>query len=134
VTIVDDDPSAFVRMLAGLIEANLRRSPERSRLLRPATVELEALDAGLAATVRLRPGVVEIAGGHANPGFDVRIRADSRDLLELAAAPLRWGFPDPLRPEGRSVLGAVVRGRVHITGLARHPSVLARVARLLSVA
>jgi hypothetical protein len=132
VAVVGDDPSAFAQMLGGLIEANLLRSPGRARLLRPAVVELEALDAGTLATVRLRPGRVEVVDGPSGPRADVRIRATGRDLLELAAAPLRFGLPDPLRAEGRAVLGAVATGRVRVAGMAVHPLVLARFARLLS--
>jgi hypothetical protein len=133
VVLADDEPGGFARMLAGLIEANLTRRPERSALLRPAIVELEAVDAGEVATVRLRPGRVEVAGGPANPGFHLRIRAPSRDLLELSSAPLLLGFPHVLNREGRSVLGGVVRRRVRVSGMLRHPVVLSRFARLLSV-
>jgi hypothetical protein len=132
VAVVGEDPSAFAQMLGGLIEANLIRFPDRARLLRPATVELEALDAGTIATVRLRPGRVRVADGAAGRRADVRIRATGRDLLELAAAPLRFGVPDPLRPEGRAVIGAIVTGRVRVAGLVTRPLVLARFSRLLS--
>jgi hypothetical protein len=132
VVVAGEDPSAFARLLGGLIEANLLRSPDRERLLRPATVQLEALDAGTVATVRLRPGRVLIGDGAAGRRADVRIRATGRDLLELAAAPLRFGLPDPLRPEGRAALGAIVTGRVRVAGLVAHPLVLARFSRLLS--
>jgi hypothetical protein len=134
VAVESDDPSALARMLAELIEINLRRHPERSQLLRPATIELEAIDAGVVATVHVRPDLVEVRGGRANPRFDLRIRAASRDLLELSSAPLRMGFPDPLRRAGRMVLGDVIRGRVRIAGMLAHPIVLSRFARLLSVA
>jgi hypothetical protein len=132
VAVVGDDPSAFARMLGDLIEANLLRSPGRARLLHPATVELEALDAGTVATVRIRSGRVRVADGPAGRRADVRIRATGRDLLELAAAPLRLGLPDPFRPQGRAVLGAIVTRRVRVAGMAAHPLVLARFARLLS--
>jgi hypothetical protein len=132
VDVVGDDPSAFARMLGDLIEANLLRAADRARLLRPATVELEALDAGTVATVRLRPGRVEVVDGTDGRPTDLRIRAAGRDLLELAAAPQRFGLPDPLRAEGRAVLGAIATGRVRIAGIVTHPLVLARFSRLLS--
>jgi hypothetical protein len=132
VAVVGDDPSAFAQMLGGLIEANLLRSPDRARLLRPAIVELEALDAGTLATVRLHPLRVEVHDGRGHGRAELRIRAMGRDLLELAAAPLRFGLPDPLRAEGRAMLGAVASGRVRVEGVAVHPLVLSRFARLLS--
>ncbi len=131
--LADDEPNAFAGMLAGLIEANLARHPRRASLLRPATVELEATDAGVAVAVRTRRGEVRIANGPANPGFDVRIRAGGQDLLALAAAPLLLGYPNPLRRDGRAVLGGLARGRIRVHGLLRHPVVLSRFARLLSV-
>jgi hypothetical protein len=134
VTVADVEPSPFAEMLARLIEANLQREPGRGSLLRPATIELEAVDAGSTATVRLRPGAVEVAGGPANPTFHVRIRADGADLLALSSAPLLLGFPHVLHRDGRAVLAAVLRRRVHIRGILRHPVTLSRFARLLSVA
>jgi hypothetical protein len=132
VAVVGDDPSAFAQMLGDLIEANLLRSPDRARLLRPAIVELEALDAGTLATVRLHPLRVEVHDGPGERRAELRIRAMGRDLLELAAAPLRFGLPDPLRAEGRAMLGAVASGRVRVVGVVAHPLVLTRFARLLS--
>jgi hypothetical protein len=134
VALADPEPNGLATMLAGLIGSNLDRNPQRARLLRGATVELEAVDAGVAATVRLRAGRVEVANGRAGPSLDLQIRAVSHDLLALAAAPLRLGFPDPLHAEGRAVLGRLVRRRVRISGLLLHPVVLSRFARLLSVA
>jgi hypothetical protein len=132
VVLADDAPNGLAEMLAGLIRANLDRRPERSALLRPAVVEIAAADAGVEVTVRLRPGVVEVENGPANPGSDVAIVADARDLLELSAAPLRLGLPDPVRRDGRAVLVLVLRRRVRIAGLLRHPIALSRFARLLS--
>jgi hypothetical protein len=134
VALADPEPNGLAAMLAGLIGSNLDRNPRRAGLLRDCTVELEALDAGITATVRLRPGRVEVANGPGHLPRDLRIFAVSHDLLALAAAPLRLGLPDPLRAEGRAVLGHLVRRRVRISGLLRHPVVLSRFARLLSVA
>jgi hypothetical protein len=134
VVLADDEPNGLAGMLAGLIDANLARRPDRAALLRPAAVELEATDAGVSVTVRIRDGEVRIANGPANPGSGIRIRADGQELLALSAVPLLLGYPDPRRSEGRAVLGALARRRVRISGLLRHPIVLSRFARLLSVA
>jgi hypothetical protein len=133
VELVDPEPNGLAEMLAGLLRANLARSPDRSRLVKAGVVQLDAPDAGIVVTVRSRPGRVEIANGPANPGAHLVIRASSRDLLELSATPLRLGLPDPLRRRGRAVLARVARRRVRISGMLRHPVLLSRFSRLLSV-
>jgi hypothetical protein len=133
IVLVDAEPTGLAEMLAGLLEANLVRRPEREVLLRPAVIGIEAADAGVAITVRLSEGRIEISNGAENGGSDLRIRADGVDLLALSASPLRLGLPDPLTGQGRAVLRRVARGRVRISGVLRHPIVLSRFARLLSV-
>lgn len=133
IALVGSEPSGLAEMLAQLLRSNLDRHPERSALLRPATIELIALDAGVRATVRLGPGRIEIAGG-ALGSADVRVRGTSGDLLALSAAPLRLGLPDPLDRDGRAVLARMARGRVRVSGMLRHPGMVSRFARLLSVA
>ena len=130
--VLDADPNGLARMLAGLLEGNLARRPERAALLRPAVVEVDATDAGVAVTVRLDGERVRVSNGTGGPRPDVRVRATGHDLLALSAAPLRYGFPDPFRREGRAVLGRIASGNVRVSGMVRHPMVLSRFSRLLS--
>ena len=125
-------PSGLAELVAGLIEQNLAREPERVAHLRPSTVVLVAPDAGVAVTVRLARGGVLVSDGVA-PGAHLRITAPSERLLALAAAPLRGGLPDPLRRAGRSALADVATGRVRVRGLVWHPRRLAHFTSLLSV-
>jgi hypothetical protein len=133
IVLVDAVPTGLAEILAGLLGANLLRRPEREVLLRPAVIGIEAADAGVAITVRLTERRIEISNGAAIRGSDLRIRADGADLLALSASPLRLGLPDPLTGEGRAILRRVASGRVRISGMLRHPIVLSRFARLLSV-
>jgi hypothetical protein len=133
IVLVDAEPSGLAEMVAGLLEANLVRRPEREALLRPAVIGIEAADAGVAITLRLTERRIEISNGAADRGSDLRIRGDGADLLALSALPLRLGLPDPLTGQGRAILRRVARGRVRISGMLRHPIVLSRFARLLSV-
>lgn len=133
IVLVDAEPTGLAEMVAGLLEANLLRRPEREALLRPAVIGIEAANAGVAITVRLTERRIEISNGAAIRGSDLRIRADGADLLALSASPLRLGLPDPLTGQGRAILRRVMRGRVRISGMLRHPIVLSRFARLLSV-
>jgi hypothetical protein len=131
VVLADAEPSGLARMLAGLLETNLARRSERAALLRPAVVEIDAADAGVVATVRLEDGRVRVSNGPASRP-DLRIRASGHDLLGLSAAPLRFGFPDPFRREGRAVLRRIASRQVRVSGMLRHPIALSRFARLLS--
>lgn len=131
--LADEEPNGLATMIGGLIEANLAHHPERVELLRPAVVDLEAVDADVAVSIRIDPTVVRIANGLSNPRADLHLRADSMSLVELAATPLRRGLPDALHREGRAVLLKIASGRIQIVGMLRHPEVLTRLARLLSV-
>ncbi|MFB3738008.1 MAG: hypothetical protein ACE14W_03465 [Candidatus Velamenicoccus archaeovorus] len=127
-------PDGLASMVGGLIEANLARHPDRARLLRPAVVDLSALDAGVSVSLAIetdRVVVAPTAGANGRP--HVHVLANASDLLLLASAPLRLGLPDPLSTRGRAVLGGLVRRRIRIRGLLRHPGTLGRLSRLLSV-
>lgn len=135
VVFVETEPNGLATMVGELIRANLERDPERQRLLRGASVGLTAPDAGVSVTLHVaRGGPVTIANGRVGAKPDLRIRADSHALLELASAPLRFGFPDPLRREGRAVIRKLFAGEVRVAGMLLHPRKLARFTMLMSVA
>jgi hypothetical protein len=133
VEFVAADPSGLATLIGGLIEANLAAHPERSSLLRPAVVGLVATDAGVAITLRIAPRGVTVVDGLAGRP-QVVIEADSDTLTELSSVPLRFGFPDATTAEGRAVTGKLVKGELKVRGLARHPGIVSRLNRLLSVA
>jgi hypothetical protein len=126
------EPSGLAELVAGLLDQQLARRPERAGHLRPSVVALESSDAGVAVTVRLLPGSVRVLDGVA-PDADLRIVARSDRLLALASAPLRAGVPDPLHPDGRAALADVLTGRVRVHGMLRHPGRLRGFTSLLSV-
>jgi len=136
VTFADAEPTGIAELIGRLLEENLAAHPDRVALLRPAVVEIRATDAGVAARVELAPGRVLVRGAGDAPGErrDVEIAASSADLLEVAAAPLLGGLPDPRRREGRAVLGAIATRRIRISGLVTRLGIVRRFARLLSVA
>jgi len=132
VTIEGEEPSGLASMLAELVRANLAEDPSRAELLRDSVATLEVADAGVVTTLRLSPGRAVVADGPAARAH-LRVRTSGEGLLALAAAPLRFGFPDPFTAEGRAVLRDVVRGRLRIGGLLSHPVRAARLTKLLSV-
>ena len=130
---LDAEPSGLATMIGGLIEGNLAAHPDRAKLLRPAVVGIVATDAGVAITLRLAPGRVTVADGLLGRP-QVAVEADSGTLTELTSTPLRLGFPDAMTPEGRAVSQKLLRGDLRVRGLARHPGIVSRLNRLLSVA
>ena len=134
VTYADPGPNGLSSMIGGLIEANLRANPDRAELLRPSTVALTVTDAGVSTSLRISPSGVEVANERPRARVDLGVRASSSDLIALSAMPLRFGLPDPLRREGRAIIGKLLRGRIRVSGLVRHPAKLTRLTRLLSVA
>jgi hypothetical protein len=133
VTVVGSEPSGLAQMVADLIEQNVRRDPARRALLRPAVAVLDAPDADVTVFLRIGREDVRIGDGDV-PDAHLRIRASSERLLDLTTAPLRFGLPDLLSPEGRSIVADILRRRIGIRGLVRHPMRLARLTQLLSVA
>jgi hypothetical protein len=133
VTLVSPEPSGLTSMVAELIEQNLARDPARLGLLHPSVVVLDAPDAEVTVFLRIEPEGLRVGDGDV-PDAHLRIMADSGRLLDLTTAPLRFGLPDLLAPEGRTIVRDLLGRRMRIRGLLRHPRRLARLTKLLSVA
>lgn len=117
-------------LVMGLVAQNLERDPARGRLLRGGTVAIVAIDAGVGVRFDLVPGVPWVAGE--SVGAPVEVRAPSVALMALAAAPLRFGLPDVLSRDGRTLLGGILRGTIRVRGLVRHLPTVRRLTMLLS--
>jgi hypothetical protein len=126
-----EEPSGLAAMLGGLIEANLANDPSRRSLLRPAVVAVVATDADVGVTLSVSTTGVRVGSG-SSPA--VTVLGGSASLLALTSTPLRFGLPDPFSEEGRRIIGMIVRRDIVVRGLARHPVVVSRLMRLLSVA
>jgi hypothetical protein len=87
----------------------------------------------VAVSVRIEPDTVTVANGPSNPRADLRVRADSLVLVELAATPLRLGVPDAFHREGRAIVRKIASGQIRVDGMLRSPGILTRLTRLLSV-
>lgn len=130
---LDGEPEGLVSMLGGILAANLERHPDRERLLTPpCVVAIRVPDVPAEVSIRLAPERVQVRSGVVHR-VDLVIQADSDILLGLSAVPLRWGLPDVRAAAGRQVLGHLVRRRLRVKGMLRHPSVMARLNKLLSV-
>ena len=133
VRFADVEPNGLADLVGRLIETNLEAEPDRRALLRDAVVLLTASDAAIEATVALSGAGVEVSNGRGGSRPHLVIAADAYDLIELAGAPLRFGFPDVVHPHGRSVIRRIATGHVRVSGMLRHPIRLSRFTRLLSV-
>jgi len=137
VRFADPEPNGLADLVGRLIETNLETQRDRRRLLRDTIVLLQASDAAIEATVTLSSAGVDVANGPAKgPGGrrpHLVIAADAYDLIELAGAPLRFGFPDVMHPQGRSVIRRIATRHVRVSGMLMHPIRLSRFTRLLSV-
>ena len=133
VRFADAEPNGLADLVGRLIETNLEAEPDRRRLLRDTVVLLKASDAAIEARVTLSSAWVVVSNGPAGRRPHLVIAADAFDLIELAGAPLRFGFPDLLRPQGRSVIRRIATRHVRVSGMFRHPIRLTRFTRLLSV-
>jgi hypothetical protein len=127
----DAEPNGLASMLGTLIEQNLIRDPARRHLLRPAVVTVTATDADVGVTLRIGQGELEIVNG-TDPHPQLDVSTDSHRLLGLASVPLRLALPDVLDARGRAVITSLLRRRLRVRGLWRHPLLLTRLNRLLS--
>lgn len=131
---VGGEVTGLASLLADLLRQNLARAPHRRELLdRPSIVSIVADDAGVGATLRIGGGAVRVEQG-ADRDAGVIVRGGSQDLLELTAAPLRWGLPDVLDQRGRRAIVALLSGRVRVHGLLVRPRQVVGLVRLLSAA
>jgi len=117
-------------LIEGLVRQNLGRDPSR-RLRRRDVVAIEAVDAGVAVSLRSSDGTILVTDGR-DPDARVVVSASSTKLLELAGAPLRFGLPDALSRDGRALIGDLLARRIRVQGLIRHLGTVRRLTMLLS--
>ena len=129
----DAEPNGLAAMIGGILEGNLARRPELERLLaKRTTFAIRATDVGVAASIRLGGGIVQVRNGVVGRP-DVLIETDSESLVGLSNVPLRLGLPDPFADEGRAVVRKLLRGELKVKGILLHPRAMARLNSLLSV-
>ena len=134
VVYMDAEPNGLAMMLGGLIQANLAGHPERAALLdgKPSVFALVTTDAGVAASVRMSPGLVQVASGiRGRP--TVVVEADSGTLLELSSAPRRFGMPDVMTPAGRMLAKKLATRELKVKGVLTGAGTLSRLSKLLAV-
>ena len=130
---LDPEPAGLSAMLGGILEGNLKDHPERARLLSPPMVaSIRVPDVETVVSLRFTPERIQVRSGPVSRA-DVVVQADSELLMSLSTVPLRFGLPDLGTEDGRYVIGQLLRRKLRIKGVFRHPGKLARLNKLLSV-
>jgi len=124
------ESGGITELIDGLVRQNLGRDPSR-RLRRRDVVAIEAVDAGVAVSLRSSDGTILVTDGR-DPDARVVVSASSTKLLELAAAPLRFGLPDAFSRDGRALTRDLLTRRIRVRGLIRHLGTVRRLTSLLS--
>ena len=124
------ESAGMTELIDGLVRQNLGRDPSR-RLRRRDVVAIEAVDAGVAVSLRSSDGTILVTDGR-DQEARVVVSASSTKLLELAAAPLRFGLPDAFSRDGRALTRDLLTRRIRVRGLIRHLGTVRRLTSLLS--
>jgi hypothetical protein len=124
------ESAGITALIDGLVRQNVGRDPAR-RLRRRDVVAIEAVDAGVAVTLRSSDGMILVTDGR-DPDARVVVSASSTKLLELAGAPLRFGLPDAFSRDGRALIRDLITSRIRVKGLISHLGTVRRLTTLLS--
>ena len=130
-----EDNDLAVR-LAARVRSNLARAPRKVKDFRAlrGTVQVVALDAGSALTLRFDHGRLTVHDGTIGVPA-VTFSGDTAALLRLVDVPLSRWLSIPFASAGRGareILSLLSRGELKIYGLASHPRLVTRVLRLVS--
>ncbi len=120
-------------MLADLINGNIAKHPDRSKLImgHAATVNLHVHD--IEVSVGLTFTGAELRVGAVIDDCDMSITTDSDTLMEMTNVPLRFGMPDQLTSAGRSMAAKLLNGEVKVTGLPKQLPLMIRLQKLFTV-
>lgn len=132
--VVSGELYGFAGMVAGLIRGNIEAHPSRAALIDKArgTVVLRAIDVDAIATLTFGEGRIRI-GDAPLERPSVEIIANADQMLAFTTAPLRFGLPDAMKPEGRALTKEIMTGHIKVRGMATHLGLIRRLNGLLSV-
>lgn len=130
----DPELEGLGAMLAGLVRGNIEADPARAGLIRgvTGTVNVRARDAGVAVGLAFEGGRLRVQD-RPFPRAQLEIACDAETLMGMSTVPLRFGLPDVAAPDGRAVLGKMLRGDLRVRGMLLHLPLLIRLQRLLAV-
>lgn len=120
-------------MVADLLDDNLAADPGRARLLAGRTWRASVLIAEADSRFALEVGNGRLALTTSDGPAELVIAADGDTLIELPDIPLIGGLPDLRRAPGRVLVAKILRRRLTVRGLLRHPVLLTRLLRLMTI-
>jgi len=131
----DEEPSAFASMLGGLIEANVKSRPEKTRDFESlvARVGIWVTDIDEGVTLDFKGGTLVMHNG-LKPRRTITIRTDADTVMSLSNLKIGvLGLPVYYDQVGRGVATKLLRGKLKIDGLLPNIVTLNAVTRLFSV-
>jgi len=131
----DEEPSAFASMLGGLIEANVKSRPEKTRDFESlvARVGIWVTDIDEGVTLDFKGGTLVMHNG-LKPRRTITIRTDADTVMSLSNLKIGvLGLPVYYDEVGRGVATKLLRGKLKIDGLLPNILTLNAVTRLFSV-
>lgn len=134
ITVVRDDKlDGLGQIVADLLEANLADGTRSAAIGggRRWRAAIFVRDAESALLLEFGAGQAVVRAGSNEPA-QLRIEVDGDTLVQIPEIPLVLDLPDPRTPQGRELLGKLLRREARISGLLRHPFLLRRLLRLLS--
>jgi hypothetical protein len=126
VTMVDgSDANGVASLLGTLLEQNFVSFPDRVRTARkvPRPVMVHSLDTGEEATLVFYPDRLDVYNGRVGRP-SVTVKATVEQVLDVVELKMRRGGLLPVgffTARGARVLGAMLRHRLVVKGLIRHP-------------
>ena len=135
VTIINnasDVPFSFI--VRDLIAGNIGQSENKQAVFKKmnGAIAITLRDIEAAVTLVFRRGELTIEDGIIpKPAIVIKTAADL--ITDLNLLHIRWGIPYYFDAAGRRVLAHLLRRRLTIKGMLRHPVLLTRMAIIMSV-
>jgi len=113
--------NGVARLLARVVDEKLEE-PEKKRVFHRLNflLSVHVVDVGQSATVAFRTGEATVARGCPERA-DLAVECDNATFVQFTMFRTgRWGIPDLLDDNARSVFAKLFRGQLRIRGLVRH--------------
>jgi hypothetical protein len=128
------DDAGLAVMMADIIKGNLKDKPQRETDFNAlnGNIYIQAKDSEVDMTMAFNNGSLTVHNGNVgNP--KIGISTDSLTLLDLANIKIMFGVPFYFDKTGLSIIIKLLTLKLKIKGLIKHPIMLTRFTKLMSV-